>query len=223
MKAVLLDLPSFLSVWVGVDPVLKSSRRNVTVYFSLVAALTVTSLILRALSPKPLTPDAATTLFAADTSDAGGMDAIFETRAAIQPGRWQSIYIHHSATAGGDARSLSQGDAGLPDHFLIGNGDGCADGAVQLGQRWTQQQSAAYPGDGRALRDQCISICLVGDFDRSAPTATQMQRLSQLVAALRGRLQIAAEHIVILDQPQGGPANVGRKFPISAFLAEMAH
>ena len=91
------------------------------------------------------------------------LDEIFT---AIPPiSRWQYIYIHHSNTASGNAISLGQPTGGMGDHFLIGNGDGLMDGEIQVGQRWNQQLVALPPTGANKIDRDCISICLVGDFD----------------------------------------------------------
>src|SRR3954471_13501629 len=92
----------------------------------------------------------------------------------------------------GNTSTLSNGQqGGAGDHFVIGNGDGCLDGEIQLGQRWNKQLAAVPPAGAQMSEpDSIVSICLVGDFDRSVPTPTQLQRLSQLVTSLQGRLHI---------------------------------
>src|SRR5207302_2927514 len=79
----------------------------------------------------------------------------------------QYIYIHHSRSGGG-APSAS-------DHFVIGNGSGLSDGEVQMGQRWEEQRSAAAPVARTRIDPTCISICIVGDFDRSEEHTSELQ------------------------------------------------
>jgi hypothetical protein len=196
----------------------KKSHRKFVVFTSLVGVLTFTSALLLALAPAPLTPDAAASLFAIDAPDS--MDAIFQTEVTTTPSRWKYVYIHHSRTPGGDALSLGQTTGGLNDHFVIGNGDGAIDGEIQIGQRWNQQISATPPSGARGIDPACISICLVGDFDRTVPTPTQMRRLSQLVGALQGRFRITPDHVMIVTQPNS-PAASGKYFPLTAFRDQL--
>jgi hypothetical protein len=192
----------------------KSSSRKVIVFVCLAGTLSLTSALLLALAPAPLVPDATTSLFAIDAPTS--MDAVFETPQPIAPGRWKYIYIHHSHTAGGTASTLAHGH-GLSDHFLIGNGDGCLDGEIQITQRWAEQQSIADPPPGVSRIDPaCVSICLVGDFDQSRPTPTQFRRLTQLVDALQARLHVPAGQVWMVDQP-GSSAGVGTHFPQDQF------
>ena len=171
-----------------------------------------------ALAPPPLVQDAASSLFAIDAPRT--LDVIFDTKTPVTPGRWKYIYIHHSGTAGGDATSLGQATGGLGDHFIIGNGDGCVDGEIQIGQRWNQQQPAIPPRDVTRFDKGCISICLVGDFDRTVPTPTQLRRLAQLVGTIQGQLHIGRESVLLVDQPNtvGG---AGHYFPITAFRSQL--
>jgi len=182
------------------------------------AVLTFTSALLLALAPAPLTPDAASTLFAIDNPST--LDVIFETKAQAKPGRWKYVFIHHSRTPAGNAMSLGQNTGGLSDHFVIGNGDGAIDGEIQIGQRWNQQQSATPPIGAASIDPACISICLVGDFDRAVPTSTQLRRLGQLVGTLQGRFRIPADHVMLVDQA-GSTAGVGKYFPGTALREQL--
>src|SRR5581483_2390853 len=125
-------------------------------------------------------------------------------------------YIHHSRSLASNSPSLSQANGELNDHFVIGNGEGLSDGEVQMGQRWEQQHSAAAPTHTTQINAQCISICVVGDFDQSRPTPTQMRRLSQLVSTLQAHYRIPLSSVVLADQPQS-VAGIGRFFPVTAF------
>lgn len=182
--------------------------------------LTLTSVLLRAMQGAPLTPDAASSLMAGDSRTA--LRVIFNTQAPPQAGRWQSIYVHHSRTARGDAASLAHGEQqqGCGDHFVIGNGDGALDGEIQFTQRWNLQQPAE-PAAGLADIDAtCISICIVGDFDRTAPTPTQIKRLEHLAQTLQEQFRIPATAVWLFDRANS-PAGAGRYFPATAFQGQL--
>jgi len=50
-------------------------------------------------------------------------------------------------SAAGSADTLKSSDSTLADHFVIGNGEGAADGEIQVGVRWKQQlQAGQIPG-----------------------------------------------------------------------------
>ena len=148
------------------------------------------------------------------------MDAIFQTRVNPKAGRWKYIYVHHSGTAMGNALSLSRENGGVPDHFVIGNGEGAIDGEIQIGPRWSEQNSANPPDGASGIDPKCISICLVGDFAHSVPTATQLRRLAQLVNALQGKFDIPAGQVLLLNQSET-EAGMGRYFPVTAFREQL--
>ena len=188
------------------------SNRKVVVFVSLVGTLTLTSALLLALAPAPLTPDTSTSLFAVDAPSS--LDAIFDTNTPAV-GRWKYIYIHHSRTPAGNARTIA--DEGVVDHFVIGNGDGCVDGELQMTQTWKRQESIDRPPTGVSRMDPtCISVCIVGDFDHSRPTPTQERRLAQLVGTLQSKLHIPANRVLTVDQP-GSMAGIGHSFPTEQF------
>ncbi len=194
---------------------MKNAHRRIIVLGTLVSVLTLTSALLLALAPAPLAPDASNSLFAIEAPQT--IDAIFNTDAPARTARWKYIYIHHSRSATGNAVTLARPNdsLGVADHFVIGNGEGCVDGEIQIGQRWNKQVSAAPPDGARQIDADCISICLVGDFDRGVPTPTQLRRLNQLVTALQGRLHIGEKNILVIDQPNTQAAG-GKFFPASA-------
>ena len=197
---------------------MKKSNRRIVVFVSLVGVLTLTSALLLALAPAPLAPDASSSLFAVDTPES--MDAIFQTHVTPKSNRWKYIYVHHSHTQAGNALSLSEQTGGLSDHFVIGNGEGAIDGEIQMSQRWTQQNAANPPQGATGIDPNCISICLVGDFEHAVPTATQLRRLAQLVNVLQGRFDIPAGQVLLLNQSDS-EAGMGRYFPATAFREQL--
>jgi len=197
---------------------MKKSTRKLFVFSTLLGVLTVTSALLMALAPAPIVPAAATSLFAVDAPSS--FDIVFRTQAPLTAGRWKYIYIHHSATPTGNALTLGQETNGVGDHFVIGNGDGAEDGEIQISQRWMQQQPALPPAGAKANNAAYISICVVGDFDRTVPTQVQLRRLTQLVSALQGQLHISSNDVLLIDQ-QRSPAGIGRYFPRTVFRDQL--
>src|SRR5271163_4226590 len=118
------------------DSAEQGRENKVVVFVSLMGTLTLTSILLLTLAPAPLTPDAATSLFAVDLP--GSLDPIFDSHSSTPPAaaRWKYIFIHQSRTNGGDAAKL-----GHSDHFVVGNGDGSLDGEIQITRLWTGQDS----------------------------------------------------------------------------------
>ena len=190
------------------------SNRKIVVLTSLVAMLTVASALLLFLAPPPLAAEGFNSLSAADRSPF--LDAVFKTAVAAKPEHWKFIFIHHSATAGGDARSLVVPGKGLCDHFMIGNGHGSQDGAISMSPRWNSQQAPAAPLGVESIQPDCISICVVGDFDRSMPTPTQLRSLSELVTTLQTQFRIGADKVILLSDSTS-PSGIGRYFPVTAF------
>jgi len=190
------------------------SKRKIVVLTSLVALLTSASALLLALAPPPLVSDGLNSLSAADHGQF--LDDVFKTSVRANTDQWKFIYVHHSATIAGSARSLAFAGTGLCDHFVIGNGNGCQDGEILMSPRWNSQQAACASPGIQHIEPNCISICLVGDFDHSMPTPTQLRRLTQLVTTLQSQFRIDAENVILLSDT-ASPASIGRYFPITAF------
>jgi N-acetylmuramoyl-L-alanine amidase-like protein len=111
---------------------------------------------------------------------------------------WRYIVIHHSATDSGSASSFdkahrARGWDGLGYDFVIGNGNGSSDGAVEVGYRWREQKRGAHAGND-LFNEHGIGICLVGDFTRTDPSPAQMRALSRLCNFLSGYCHIPREN-----------------------------
>lgn len=190
---------------------MKKNKRTATVFVGLLSVLTLTSAVLLALAPTPLTPDAltpGTALMAASPSDPRGAAVVGNV--VVQPGRWQYIYIRHSKTAGLDTRQPAER---FGDHFVVLPG---GDRAVQMTPRWVEQQSALPPPGAREIHPRCISIVLVGDLDRTVPTPEQLSRTTHLVRMLQETLRIPASNVLLVDQRDSASGH-GRFFPVAAF------
>lgn len=184
---------------------------------ALATGLAGTAALLKALAPPPLAPDASLLAVAAEPT----VDQVFDTPIAFHPGRWKSIYVHQSLTPTGDPTALEHGRGSLADHFVIGNGAALSDGALQIGTRWNQQSPA---GDvvGVDISDDCISICLVGNFNHVRPTAAQQARLVELLTTLQKQLSIPGDHVVLgLDSAPRGMAGLGERFPVEAIQRQL--
>src|SRR3954470_5688219 len=71
----------------------KNTHRRVIVLSTLITVLTLTSALLLALAPAPLSADASSSLFAIDAPQT--MDKIFDTDSPVRTARWRYIYVHH--------------------------------------------------------------------------------------------------------------------------------
>ena len=142
--------------------------------------------------------------------------------------KWKAIVIHHSATRAGSAASFDDyhkngnGWEGVGYDFVIGNGDGCGNGLVQVTFRWTQQKTGAHcktDSTNWANRD-AIGICLVGNFNETAPTYSQMSSLVKLVRFLSSRYGIPKSRIYGHNTTPGHSTKTecpGRYFSMSKF------
>jgi N-acetyl-anhydromuramyl-L-alanine amidase AmpD len=114
--------------------------------------------------------------------------------------------LHHSGTLRGDVDSIDadhrqRRDAvgapwlGIGYHFVIGNGEGMADGLIEPTFRWRQQIHGAHAGV-RSYNERGIGICLIGDFTQTAPTARQIEATRRLLDDLSERYNISPERIL---------------------------
>lgn len=144
---------------------------------------------------------------------------------------WTAIVIHHSATDQGDAAIIDKWHRennrwnGIGYDFVIGNGTHSGDGEVEPTYRWRGQLTGAHAGGtpGNWANEEGIGICLIGDFDRTAPTARQMDSLIKLVRFLQQRYHIPKSRIYgHRDVPGGHETECpGRRFPMSRFKAAL--
>jgi hypothetical protein len=174
----------------------------------MMGSLVLVSVVLLAIAPDPLPRQLTHSLLAVEP-----LEGVFRTETNVQTGRWNAIYVHHSLTTSGDVSSLAVDQQGLGDHFLIGNGEGAGDGEILVASRWLRQQSPQPVG--LTLPGNCISICLVGDFDEQAPTSVQVRRLGELIQRLQDHLGIPTSQVYAHDLPASA-AGIGRYFPRQA-------
>jgi len=148
------------------------------------------------------------------------IDAGFDAEGAPA---WSGVVIHSSGEESGSAaafrfhheRVLKFGD-GMVYHFVIGNGNGAPDGAVEVGSRWIDGLRGAGVKDGE--RSPRIEICLVGDFHDSCPTKSQLEALRELLAKFESRLgEFSAAHCLGHDEVEFNRRPCpGRYFPLEA-------
>ncbi len=126
-----------------------------------------------------------------------------DSSAGTNERRWRFIVIHHSATAGGnadrfDAEHRRRGFDELGYHFVITNGLGGSDGAVEVGSRWTQQKHGAHCAGtpDNEYNEHGIGICLVGDFRSSPPSEAQLLALRDLVTRLLAEHGMTPDDVV---------------------------
>ena len=117
--------------------------------------------------------------------------------------RWTAIVIHHSGTKNGNAAIFDKWHRegnyweGVGYDFVIGNGTDSGDGRVEVTFRWRKQIAGAHCGGtpGNWANKDAVGICLVGNFNRTVPTARQMQSLVKLTRFLQKRYRISKNRI----------------------------
>jgi N-acetyl-anhydromuramyl-L-alanine amidase AmpD len=66
---------------------------------------------------------------------------------------------------------------------------------VQATFRWDQQLHGAHAGNA-LINARGIGICLIGDFEKTAPSTRQLDALRKLVVQLAGRYQISRRQVI---------------------------
>ena len=204
-------------------------RRTLIVLGLLVGSMTVASGALMMLDPGqasgPRLPHFSEMSLAAFDQPRDPAEALFAVNPTPSGQRWNTIVIRYSGAEQGSAGALGDlhRSAGLDDlayHFVVGNGQGAGDGLVEIGPRWAAQRPgySAIAMQGQAGSTQTIDICLIGDFDRQAPTQRQCQDLAWLVQELQKRLGIPAERVLLGD---GRTSRAGRQFPAAWFREQL--
>ena len=119
---------------------------------------------------------------------------------------WEFIVLHHTATDEGDVATIHREHQkrkdsggtpwrGIGYHFLIGNGKGMKDGEVEPTFRWQEQSDGAHAGSLKH-NQRGIGICLVGNFNKRAPTRKQMASLKRLLEWLQQEMGIPEARVL---------------------------
>lgn len=202
--------------------------RDQVVLASLIGFMTVVGGLLWLLDGAPR-PETSGLRLPALVASAGpnSLETVFDLESPIEPGRWQGIVIHHSASPHGSGATLDRehrdaGLNGLGYHFVIGNGNGAGDGELHVGRRWLEQTPGAHTAgpDGDWYNLNTIGICLVGDGDRRDFSPAQIQRLVQTVNELQRRLGVPASG-VWLHRELAGTTSPGVRFPVASFREQL--
>ena len=149
---------------------------------------------------------------------------------AQQERRWSFLVLHHSATTSGSVESIHREHQqrkdrygnnwlGIGYHFVIGNGSGMADGEIRPTFRWNEQIHGAHSGS-TVHNGHGVGICLIGDFEQSAPTKKQIASLKQLAAALADRYQIPRTQVIGHNTVRA-TACPGKYFPASEIIEHL--
>ncbi|MEM1209109.1 MAG: peptidoglycan recognition family protein [Planctomycetota bacterium] len=196
-------------------------RRTLTVLACLVFGMTSVSALLLALEPGPMAPLSGVSLRSIDEGGSAAADRLFETPESLD---WRAIVIHDSGARVGSSQSINRvhddlGRGGLGYHFVVNNGSDEIDGLIEVGFRWQKQMIGAYlDGEGASwYHKHAIGICLIGDSDRSTPTAAQQRELVWLVRQLQRRYGIPADRVLV----QVGSEGASTLFPETGLRAQL--
>jgi N-acetyl-anhydromuramyl-L-alanine amidase AmpD len=138
---------------------------------------------------------------------------------------FRSIVLHHSATDGGSALAFERDHrprlGGLAYHFIIGNGSGSPDGAVETGYRWRDQIPGPHTKNQAANRES-VAVCIVGDLTAAPPTRRQVEALLGLLEKLCREHGISPERIYSHREVDPQTLCPGKDFPAADIRAALA-
>lgn len=134
--------------------------------------------------------------------------------------RWKHLIVHHSATATGNAakfdayhRRRRRMKNGLAYHFVVGNGTDSDDGEIETGSRWTKQLQGGHVAS-LAYNENSLGVCLVGNFEKTRPTARQVDALVELLGYLKNDLLGGGPKLYLHREVKGERTLCpGRNFP----------
>lgn len=122
---------------------------------------------------------------------------------------WGAVVVHHSDQPEGSAVSIDEhrrkvlrDPFGIVDHFVIGNGKGLADGAVEPTKHWARGTRTPHLFR-RGDLPPAIAVTLVGDLDAEPATPAQSAALATLVGALAERFSIPVDRILLHREVEG--------------------
>jgi hypothetical protein len=145
--------------------------------------------------------------------------------------KWTAIVLHHSGTENGNAAIFDKWHRegnhweGVGYDFVIGNGTDSGDGEVEVTFRWSEQRTGAHcKTPDNWANESAVGICLVGNFDKSVPTARQTQSLVKLINFLHKRYRIPKSRIYGHNTTPGAQITAcpGRKFPMAKLKSMLA-
>lgn len=145
-------------------------------------------------------------------------------------GDWNWIVIHHTGEASGDVATLDARhraemgyEDGLAFHFLVGNGNGLALGAVAEGERWRRRIPGPHCTENPGVSLASVGVAAIGDTAAAPLPRESMRALAALAESLRARLGLPPERILLHREVEGGDASCpGAHFDAAAFRAALA-
>jgi hypothetical protein len=165
-------------------------NRSVTVLFSLIASMTLGAFILMAMdNHRPII--GAYSLSSYLRLDP--VDEVVKNSITVHPGYWDQVQIYYSNTPGGSAGELAlltdlANGTKAQFHFVVGNGNGAEDGAVQAGQFWKLQRLCQD-------RNGVIRVCVISDGRAGSVSDCQLKRTGALVESLIRTFDISPRNV----------------------------
>ncbi|MFP4105676.1 MAG: peptidoglycan recognition family protein [Phycisphaerae bacterium] len=182
--------------------------RTIKTLTALVASMTIGTFLLAGLRQEPIRP-----LAALQATDPPPAKAVFDKDVDFQEGRWRNIIV--------DASTASPDRLGQYYHFIISQDD---EGQIQVtaGKLWRKQLAGRHTYvAGRDWNRDSVGVCLVGNFNRTAPPAEQYDSLVELVHTLQKEFAISGDQVYLkksLDSRRSAP---GRGFPEADFAGKL--
>lgn len=147
--------------------------------------------------------------------------------------RWHYIVIHHSAGEYGNIEFLQKvhrerqaGDPidAIPYHFIIGNGNGMGDGEIASDWRKDYDIWGAHVSGNNSERNFLgLGICLIGNFEKRAPTSDQYASLLNLTKSLMDQYSIPISNVSGHGHTPGESTKCpGRHFPMRKLISELS-
>ncbi|MBC8379545.1 MAG: hypothetical protein H8E62_10260 [Planctomycetes bacterium] len=165
-------------------------NRSVTVLFSLIASMTVGAFVLMALDDhRPITGAySLSSYLRLDPAENAVKNTV--TKAVAH---WDQVQIYYSNTPGGNADELAlltdlANGTKAQFHFVVGNGNGAEDGAIQAGEFWKLQRLCQG-------RNGVVRVCVISDGRAESVTDCQFKRTGALVESLIRTLDISPRNI----------------------------
>jgi len=158
--------------------------------------------------------------------------SFFGLGALYWPNRWKYIVVHHSAGKYGNIDFLQKVHRertndpiyAIAYHFIIGNGNGLADGEIDSDIRRKYHLWGSHISVKNLDRNvRGLGICLIGNFEDDSVTDKQYKSLVALTSQLMNEYSIPPENVTGHGYTPGESTKCpGKRFPMAKFLADIA-
>jgi len=165
-------------------------NRSVTVLFSLIASMTVGAFVLMAMDGQhPITGAYSLSSYLR----LNPAEEVVKNTLTVNSSHWDQVQIYYSNTPGGNADELAlltdlANGTKAQFHFVVGNGNGAEDGAIQAGEFWKLQRLCKG-------RNGVVRVCVISDGRAETVTDCQFKRTGALVESLVRTFDISPRNI----------------------------